>query len=157
MRSVSASATIRRRGRRQVDEGSWPAHDHAFDLIGEANRTGGVGDGSQTMIARQPSDQSKIPAPTPDDRHAPPRAECRSNRRSAARLPVPLVERLHVDGANPGVSALLQHADQVTADEATGARRARRWARSRAPQRPSHDQDMPSTCRGESQAELRAR
>jgi hypothetical protein len=60
MRSVSASATIRRRGRRQVDEGSWPAHDHAFDLIGEANRTGGVGDGSQTMIARQPSDQSKV-------------------------------------------------------------------------------------------------
>ena len=37
------------------------------------------------------------------------------------RLLVPLVERLHVDGADPGVAALLQHADQVAADEATGA------------------------------------
>jgi hypothetical protein len=132
-------------------------HDHAFDLIGEANRTGGVGDGSQTMIARQPSDQSKFLRQhrTTGTR----RPEQNAARADEARgvFWYRSFERLHVDGANPGVPALLQHVDQVTTDEATGARRARRWARSRAPQRPSHDQDMPGACRGESQAELRAR
>ena len=39
----------------------------------------------------------------------------------ARRLLVPLAERLHVDAADLGVAALLQDANQVTADEATGA------------------------------------
>src|SRR3982075_950646 len=39
----------------------------------------------------------------------------------ARRLLVPLGERLHVDGADLGVPALLQYTHQVTADEATGA------------------------------------
>jgi hypothetical protein len=36
-------------------------------------------------------------------------------------LLVPLVERLDVDGADLGMAALLQDADQMAADEATGA------------------------------------
>ena len=39
----------------------------------------------------------------------------------ARRRLVPLVERLDVDGADLGVAALLQDADQMAADEATGA------------------------------------
>ena len=39
----------------------------------------------------------------------------------AGSLLVPLVEGLHVDGADLGVAALLQHAHQVATDEATGA------------------------------------
>ncbi len=39
----------------------------------------------------------------------------------AGRLLVPLGERLHVDGADPAVAALLQDAHQVTTDEATRA------------------------------------
>ncbi len=39
----------------------------------------------------------------------------------ARRLLVPLGERLHVDGADLGVAALLQDADQMATDEATGA------------------------------------
>ena len=38
----------------------------------------------------------------------------------AGGLLIPLGERLHVDGADPGVAALLQDANQVTTDEATG-------------------------------------
>jgi hypothetical protein len=33
---------------------------------------------------------------------------------------VPLVERFHVDGADFGVAALLQDANEVSTDEATG-------------------------------------
>ena len=39
----------------------------------------------------------------------------------AGGLLVPLVERLHVDGADLGVAALLQDADEMAADEAAGA------------------------------------
>ena len=34
---------------------------------------------------------------------------------------VPLVERLHVDGADPGMATLHQDTDQMAADEPTGA------------------------------------
>ena len=34
---------------------------------------------------------------------------------------VPLVERLHIDGADPGLAALHQDTDQMAADEPTGA------------------------------------
>ena len=36
------------------------------------------------------------------------------------RLLVPLVERLHVDGADLGMASLLQDTDQMAADETTG-------------------------------------
>src|SRR5215218_968247 len=46
-------------GRRQIDEGLWPAVDHALDFGGELGGIGRIGDQAETMVARQAPDQAE--------------------------------------------------------------------------------------------------